>query len=82
MNSLGIYDECFKSGFTEPQSRILVKLFDEVSFAVMDIRKEIVSIKQDIKEIQLTTSHMERMIYTLGALTMGGFGLMAYVIKG
>ena len=48
----------------------------------MDIRKEIVSIKQDIKEIKLTTSHMERMIYTLGALTMGGFGLMAYVIKG
>jgi hypothetical protein len=85
-NTLNIYDRSMDHGFNDEQARHLVFIAEQIppdnTTEVISLKNSIIDTKETIVEIKNSLKFLEKMIYALGAITLGGFGLVVYLIKG
>lgn len=86
IDTLDMFETAKKTGFNEDQCNFIVDIVQDIearqNYKNSSYERDISQIKNDIIEIKAILKMMEKMFYALGALMMGGFGLVIYLVKG
>lgn len=91
LDTHNIFEICKDHGFTDEQSKGILLAFENAQYSLLFHKNElgessfanrIKKPKEDIIEIKYSLKMIERILYSLYALGVIGFGLMAYLIKG